>query len=144
RVDPFDPVVMLVHLAWPIVGRFADQGKARVTLPDEVRDALDRCVRSVASPWKKEKRSADRQDRLDDAALERQRKAQRPRRLSLKEAADQVMERAYLETSDNKRFPANARQIMYKARPLVLERTGGECWKKSSYFTQHLLPDFLD
>ena len=32
---------------------------------------------------------------------------------------------------------------MYAARPLVLEHTSGECWKNSSYFTQHLLPDFM-
>src|SRR5262249_61802013 len=26
----------------------------------------------------------------------------------------------------------------------VVELTGGRCWAKSSYFTQHLLPDFVD
>ena len=33
---------------------------------------------------------------------------------------------------------------MYAARPLVLQLTGGEVWQNSDYFTQHLLPDFLD
>jgi hypothetical protein len=28
--------------------------------------------------------------------------------------------------------------------PLVLDLTGGKCWKHSSYFTQTLLPDFLE
>jgi hypothetical protein len=39
---------------------------------------------------------------------------------------------------------ANARQIMYAARPHVLALTGGKCWSKSSYFTQTLLPNFLE
>ena len=33
---------------------------------------------------------------------------------------------------------------MYAARPLVLQLTGGEVWQNSDYFTQRLLPDFLD
>jgi hypothetical protein len=33
---------------------------------------------------------------------------------------------------------------MYAARPLVLELTDGEAWKNSEYFTQHLLPDFVN
>ncbi len=53
------------------------------------------------------------------------------------------MSQAYLLASANGTLPANARQIMYAARPLVLERTGGKCWEKSSYFTQTLLPDYV-
>jgi hypothetical protein len=34
--------------------------------------------------------------------------------------------------------------VMYAARPLVLEMTGGKCWKDSAYFTQTLLPGFMD
>lgn len=49
-----------------------------------------------------------------------------------------------MKASGNNTLPANARQIMYAARPLVLALTGGECWKKSSYFTQHLLPNFIE
>src|SRR5207248_3042254 len=42
------------------------------------------------------------------------------------------------------RLPANARQIMYAARPEIIELTGNaQPWKKSSYFTQILLPDFI-
>jgi hypothetical protein len=38
---------------------------------------------------------------------------------------------------------ANARQIMYGARPLILELTGKESLN-DKYFTQVLLPDFID
>jgi hypothetical protein len=54
------------------------------------------------------------------------------------------MVEAYMKASANNTLPANARQIMYAARPLILALTGGECWKNSSYFTQHLLPDFIE
>ena len=64
--------------------------------------------------------------------------------LSIKDAAYNVMERAYMKASASNTLPANARQIMYAARPLVLELTGGKSWKKSSYFTQTLLPNFID
>jgi integrase len=63
---------------------------------------------------------------------------------SVKEAAYQVMVQAYLIASGHGTYPANARQIMYAARPLVQELTHGKCWKHSSYFTQTLLPDFLE
>jgi hypothetical protein len=53
------------------------------------------------------------------------------------------MEQAFLETSDRLEYPANARQVMYVARPKVQERCDGECWKNSSYFTQTLLPNFI-
>jgi hypothetical protein len=54
------------------------------------------------------------------------------------------MEAAYRHAGAQGRYPANARQIMYAARPAVLELTGGKCWKRSSYFTQELLPDFME
>jgi hypothetical protein len=67
----------------------------------------------------------------------------RPQRsLSIKDAAWQVMEEAYLEASDNGTLPANARQIMYAARPLILKLTGLEKFT-DSYFTQTLLPDYV-
>ena len=97
----------------------------------------------VAKSWKKAKRQVDRQDRLTESALHRLRKSRQPKALEIKDAAYQVMEEAYLETSSNGIYPANARQIMYKARPRVLALTGGKCWKNSSQFTQRYVPDFM-
>jgi hypothetical protein len=54
------------------------------------------------------------------------------------------MEEVYLYVSDNGSLPAHARQMMYRARKLIQEAIGiAEPWKKSSYFTQTLLPDFM-
>ncbi len=106
-----------------------------------LRSALETSVKSVTKDWTKAKRHADKRDRLHERQLDRL--ARYSRRPSIKDAAYEVMRDAYQKASANNTLPANARQIMYAARPLVLERTSGECWKDSSYFIQHLLPDFM-
>jgi hypothetical protein len=120
-----------------------DRGKTRVVLPGKIKALLKDAVTGVTKPWKAFKRQADRDDRVHQRDQEHWLKAQQAKKLSVKEAVYQVMERAYLKASANGTLPANARQIMYAARPLVLALTGGQCWKQSSYFTQKLLPDFI-
>jgi hypothetical protein len=143
RVDENDPVTLAVHLAYPCPD-FVDRGKGRMDLPDQIASEFEKCVRSVAKHWKEAKRQADRDGRLQERQLERLRKSTRSKELTLKEAANMVMEAAYLHASGNKADPANARQIMYSARTRVMELTGGKCWTKSSYFTQTLLPGFIE
>lgn len=63
-------------------------------------------------------------------------------KIDIKAAAYEVMESAYLKASDNGKLPANARQIMYAARPLILQLTE-KSKLDDSYFTQTLLPDFI-
>jgi len=103
---------------------------------------LKKSLHSITSDWTKAKRQADRQNRVSRADLDRMRRGYY--RVTVKDAAYEVMEQSYLKASSNGALPANARQIMYAARPLVLEKTGGECWKNSSYFTQVLLPNFVE
>ena len=112
-------------------------------MPDML-EALQTAVTSVSKDWKTAKRSADKEDHVRQRDLERMRSRSSYRELSIKDAAYQVMRRAYLAASANDTLPATARQVMYAARPLVLGLTGGKCWSNSSYFTQHLLPDFMD
>jgi DNA topoisomerase VI subunit B len=142
RINTYDPVVVLVHLASPCMD-FTDRGKGHLDLSDETEEALARCIRYVGKRWKEAKRSADRAGRLSDQELERQQKAERRRNITIKQASYQVMEQAYLEASGNTGM-ANARQVMYKARPRVLELTDGRCWKRSSTFTQQYLPDYIE
>lgn len=61
---------------------------------------------------------------------------------SIKRAAWQVMEEAYLKASDNGRLPASARQIYYAARNQILELTGKSALD-SQYFTQTILPEYI-
>lgn len=62
--------------------------------------------------------------------------------VSIKDAAWSVMEKAYLKASASGTLPANARQIMYAARPAILELTGNSMLN-DAYFTQVLLPDYV-
>jgi hypothetical protein len=83
---------------------------------------------------------------LKGAAGEAYRNLVRPKgRTTIKDAAYQVMEDAYLEASDNPGgapLPVKARQVMYQARPEILELTGNR-ELKSNYFTQTLLPAYV-
>jgi len=60
----------------------------------------------------------------------------------VKDAANKVMKAAYDEvTANGTLLPAQARQIMYKARPRIKALTSRQ-WG-DSYFTQVLLPDYI-
>jgi hypothetical protein len=65
----------------------------------------------------------------------------RERGVSFKAAAAQVMPEAYRKVSGNGALPANARQVMYAARPHIQKLTGRQL--NDTYFTQTLLPDYL-
>ena len=65
------------------------------------------------------------------------------RKMSLRDAAWQVMREAYLTASGGGRLPARPRQIMYAARPAILALTGKEQFG-DNYFTQNLLPDYAE
>jgi hypothetical protein len=110
-----------------------------------MRTAMADALASVTKWWKSLKRHVYREERVKQQDIERARKLQQEKELSIKEAAYQVMAAAYNLASDYGRLPANARQVMYAARPLVLQLLDGRpCWKHSSYFTQHLLMDFIE
>jgi hypothetical protein len=94
--------------------------------------------------WKRKKRQADAEGRLYARQLEAMRSPDRQEKVSLKEAVRRHMKAAYLHASGNGVDPAKARQIMYSIRPDVLAETGGRCWKSDRYFTQTLLPAFVD
>lgn len=64
-------------------------------------------------------------------------------RMSIKEAAWQVMPDAYAKVSDNGRLPAQVRQLMYASRRSILESTG-RSELNSQYFSQVIVPEYLD
>lgn len=63
-------------------------------------------------------------------------------RPNLIQATDMVLKEAYNKVSSNGKYWANARQLMYAARPKILEITGLKSFT-DSYFSQTLLPDYL-
>jgi hypothetical protein len=66
----------------------------------------------------------------------------RERGKSFKDAAAEILPAAYDRVSGGGALPANARQLMYACRPHIQKETGREL--NSVYFTQVLLPDYLD
>ena len=143
RIDEDDPVVALAHLAMPRPD-FTDRGKSRLALPSGVQTEMAKGVLAITKHWKAMKHQADREERVSARQRAEYLKRQQPMVLNYIAAAAEVMVAAYLEASAQGTLPANARQIMYAARPKVLALTGGKCWARSSYFTQKLLPDFLN
>jgi hypothetical protein len=141
RVDSHDPIVVVVHFACPRV-QFTDRGKSRASLPFEVLNSVRNALTTVTKQWGKIKRQADRDGVARQRVIEAAVKAARQPQQTVKSAAYAVMEKAYQLASANGTLPANARQVMYAARPLILEMTGKDSLD-DVYFTQTLLPDFI-
>lgn len=106
-----------------------------------LKNDLSSALESIAKDWKKAKRQADKQDRVSSHTLNRMRS--RPQRVTIRDVAFEVMEDAYMKASGNGYYPANARQIYYAARPVILRLTG-ESELNSQYFTQTLLKDYTE
>jgi hypothetical protein len=110
-------------------------------MSESMAEALASVVQSVGREWKAAKRRADREDRVRDRDLVRLRGASW--RTTIKEVAFRVMEAAYLKASGGGRYPANARQIYYAARPAILAEADADSLD-SQYFTQELLKSYLE
>jgi hypothetical protein len=102
--------------------------------------AIRGAVEAVTKDWAKQRKAEERNAR---ATLNRRFALVRSSRITIREAAFDVMEEAYLAASDNGKLPAKPRQIMYAARPLILKVTG-EVELNDSYFTQGLLIDYME
>jgi hypothetical protein len=112
----------------------------------KIAEDLAKAVRDVTKGWKTEKRHADRFDRVSYHSLAKLRGGFD--RVTIKEVAFEVMEEAYNHASGSGRYYANARQIMYSARRLMLAKEPSLSNQIdsgfSSYFTQTLLKDYLE
>jgi DNA topoisomerase 6 subunit A-like protein len=108
--------------------------------PIDIADSIIGAVAGVTKDWAKQRKAEER----DRSRLFRRHDALvRIEHVSIKEAAFEVMDKAYAKVSDNGRLPARPRQIMYAARPQILDITGKD-YLSDSYFTQTLLPDYIN
>jgi hypothetical protein len=97
-------------------------------------------VENVTRKWTQVRKSEERHPGLVRYRAARMRSE---RKTSLKEAAWKVMEDAYLAASSDGTLPATARQVFYQARPKILAMTDNRPLM-SQYFTQVLLPDYIE
>jgi hypothetical protein len=106
------------------------------------RDLASDIIDAVCEGTKKWTRTVKAEERSPASRSYRAQRMTRERGTSIKEAAAQIMEAAYMEVSGNGQLPANARQIMYKARPHIQKETGRQL--NDNYFTQGVLPNYVD
>jgi hypothetical protein len=106
------------------------------------RDMASDIIGLVREGTKKWTRTMKAEERSPASRRYRASRMTRERGTSIKEAAAQIMEQAYLQASGGGTLPANARQIMYAARPHIQQVTGREL--DDNYFTQTLLPQFME
>ena len=137
RCGAQEPVVVILHLAQARV-EYQDRGKSAVVLDQDIADAIKLAVAAVTERWAKQ-RKAEERDR-NRRLRRRDQLVDKPVRISIKQAAWEVMREAYMKASDDGQLPAKPRQIMYAARPKILEMTGKDVLN-DAYFTQTLLPD---
>lgn len=101
--------------------------------------ALIKALEKVTGKWCKQRK---REERERSARANRRYALTRFRDMTIKEAAWQVMEKAYMKASANGTLPAHARQIMYAARGDILRLTERD-HLDDAYFTQTLLPEYM-
>ena len=114
--------------------------KAPKTKPRNLGETLASVVTKATGKWTATKKSEERRPSYVSYRRVRMTAA---RGLSQKDAAAQVMEAAYLAASANGTLPANARQVMYAARPKIEALTNGKRLD-DQYFCQTLLPGFME
>lgn len=139
-----EEVVIVMHYTTPLA-EFTDRGKSAVVMasmdPENIRSA----VRAVTKKYTDERRKQERRNERDDRAFERSmRESDNWDKEDLKEIAFDIMERIYNEVSSNGERPAYIRQIMYRVRPEILERTGKTKLSKTfpNYFSQKIWPEY--
>ena len=105
-------------------------------------DAIIGAVQGVTKKWAKQRK---REEREASAALNRRWVMTRTQHVTIREAAWDIMEEAYLKASANGTLPALARQIMYAARRYIQQTADRPLGKTfDQYFTQRLLPEFIE
>ncbi len=104
-------------------------------------DAIIGALEGVTKKWSKQRK---REERDSNARANRRHVLVRRNHVTIREAAWEVMEEAYLKASAGGRLPAHARQIMYAARPNIQQLADTPPGKGfDQYFSQQLLPDYM-
>jgi hypothetical protein len=128
RAGSDEPIILFLHLAQPRV-QYMDRGKSAVVTEKAIVSKIISAVEAVTKKWAKQRKQEERHA----SAITRRRAC------TIKDAAWEIIEDAYLKASARGTLPALARQIMYAARNYVQEKSGKPL--RDEYFTQTLLPD---
>jgi hypothetical protein len=108
--------------------------------PRNIADDIIDVVETATSKWTRQKKSEERHPGMIRYRPSRMTKEPRT---TQKEAAWEIMEKAYMAASGNDALPALARQIFYQARPKIMAMTNDK-ELAYGYFSQTLLPDYIE
>jgi hypothetical protein len=134
---PDEPIVVMLHYTCPRVD-YTDRGKSTLSLPFEIGAAIRELVEAVTKDWYTQRK---REEKEASRKIERRDRLISTKKVSIKDAAWQAMQAAYLKASGG--MPVKPRQIMYTARPSILAMTGKDNLD-DAYFTQTLLVDYIN
>ena len=91
---------------------------------DQPRDMANDIIGLIREGTKKWTKTRKAEERSPASRSYRYSRMTQERGVQFKEAAAEIMETAYLKVSGPDNLPANARQIMYAARPHIQKVTG--------------------
>jgi hypothetical protein len=108
--------------------------------PRSIANDIIDAVETATSKWARQKKSEERHP--GNIRYRTSRMTREPR-TTQKEAAWEILEKAYMAASGNGTLPASARQIFYQARPKIMAMTEDK-ELGYGYFSQTLLPDYIE
>jgi DNA topoisomerase VI subunit B len=118
-----DPIALVLHITSPRFD-FLDRGKGSVHLGPSIARAVADTVSKVVKEWASAKKARDRERRGEARRREEALRKGRPEEVTIIDAAFQVMAEAYRMAAGSTGI-ANARQVMYAARPYILKAPAG-------------------
>jgi len=107
--------------------------------PINIASGITAALQDVTKTWTKQRKA---EERGRSSRARRWDRMVRYERVTIRDAAFRLMEDAYMKASDSGRLPTRPRQVMYAARPQILELTDKQVLD-DRYFTQTLLPNFI-
>jgi DNA topoisomerase VI subunit B len=131
------PHAVILNLTAPGL-RFLDKGKSRLSIGDEMREAVERAMLSALKVFRDEGEKARRDARKVAREVERQ--TDQPEQMTLRAAIFAEMLTAAGLAAGGPGLPYNPRTMYYKMRPLAANHTTSEL--EYGYFTQTLIPDY--
>ena len=140
-----DPVALIISVAMADA-RFSDHGKARLELPPVIQPKLGELLLAATKWWTRFKMKLKREQRANARQYQREMAMAKRTVLTAKAACELpgIMSAAYWHVAGPENLPANARQIMYAIRPVLIELMGKEKpWKNDDTFVQGILPDYI-
>jgi hypothetical protein len=108
--------------------------------PRSIANDIVDAVETATGKWTRQKKS---EERHPGNIRYRTSRMTRVPRTTQKDAAWEVLEKAYMAASGNGTLPASARQIFYQARPKIMAMTSDK-ELVYGYFSQTLLPDYIE